>query len=65
MTKDEAVALYGSQDKLAKALGIRREAVVQWTSVPPLRQLQLEMLTLGRLRADDSARPKSLQAAPQ
>lgn len=52
MTKSEAVAYFGSQGKLAAALGISRVAVTLWETVPPLRQCQLFMLTHGDLELD-------------
>lgn len=52
MTKDEAVAHYGTQAKLADALGIRQPSVAAWGDTPPvLQQLALEALTHGALRA--------------
>ena len=52
MTKDEAIkALGGTQAKLAEALGMKQASVSLWDSVPPLRQLQIEALTGGALRA--------------
>jgi hypothetical protein len=52
MTKDEAIAaLGGTQAKLAAALGIYQGSVALWKTIPPLRQLQIEALTNGALRA--------------
>ena len=53
MTKDEAIAAFGTQAALADALGITQGSVSLWPDkVPVLRQLQLEALTQGRLKAD-------------
>ena len=55
MTKDEALAYYGTQVKLAKALGITQAAVSKWPEqVPLLRQYELERLTGGALKVDHS-----------
>lgn len=56
MTKEEALAHYGgNQSELARALGIDQSTVNKWKRVPVTRQLQLEALTSGRLRADEEA----------
>lgn len=54
MTKDDAIkALGGTQEALAKALGMTQGSVSLWkTYPPPLRQLQIEVLTGGALRAE-------------
>lgn len=53
MTKQQAIAHYGSISALAKALGTTYEAVRQWgAEIPPLRQYQIEVLTEGALKAD-------------
>ena len=55
MKKSEAILYFGSQSKLAKALGLQRASVSKWgDEVPPLRALQLEELTNGALKADRS-----------
>lgn len=52
LTKD-AIEHFGSQAALARALGIKPPSVQDWGAhVPPLRQLQLERITNGQLRAD-------------
>ncbi len=53
MTKDEAIAaLGGTQVKAAAALGITQGSIAGWgDTVPPMRQLQIEALTGGKLRA--------------
>lgn len=53
MTTDEAVKHYGSQTKLATALDIKQGSVSGWGEFPPpLRQLQLQQITKGKLRAE-------------
>jgi transcriptional repressor of cell division inhibition gene dicB len=56
MNKSDAVAYFGGGSKLAQALGISPGAVSQWPEqVPLLRQLQLQTLTGGELKASDKA----------
>lgn len=54
MTKDEAIAaLGGTQAALAEALGMTQGSVSLWSEYPPpLRQLQIEALTGGKVRAE-------------
>lgn len=53
MTKDQALAYFdGNQSKLGRALGVDQSTVNKWKAVPPLRQLQLEAITKGKLKAD-------------
>jgi Mg-chelatase subunit ChlD len=50
MTTDEAVKLWGGQTRLAKALGITRDAVHKWKQYPPMdKQFQIMVLSGGRL----------------
>jgi DNA-binding transcriptional regulator YdaS (Cro superfamily) len=52
MKTQAAIQHYGSQTALAAALGISQASVAVWGEiVPPLRQLQLERLTEGALKA--------------
>lgn len=52
MLTSEAVKFFGSHAKLAKACGISRAAPYQWGKrPPPLRQIQIEKLTFGNLKA--------------
>lgn len=56
MSKDEALKFYeGNQSALARALGLDQSTVNKWAAIPPLRQLQLERVTGGRLKADPDA----------
>jgi transcriptional repressor of cell division inhibition gene dicB len=53
MTKDQAVKHYGTQGKLASALGMKQSSISLWgVYPPPIRQLQIEALTAGALRAE-------------
>lgn len=52
MTKDQLLIHYGSQEAVAKALGIKQPSVANWRDpLPELRQLEIERLTDGALRA--------------
>lgn len=63
MTKQEAVALYGSQHALAKKLGLAQSSIAEWGEYPPaLRQLQIERVTKGKLRAEPDVFEKSKAA---
>ena len=44
MTKDEAIKRAGSEARLAALLGVSRQAVNKWESIPPLRVYQLREL---------------------
>ena len=53
MKTSDVKAHYGSQYAIAKALGIKQPSVAAWGSYPPaLRQLQLEAITGGKLKAE-------------
>lgn len=53
MTTDQAIKHYGTQVKLARALGITQSTVSEWGEFPPkIRQLQLQQITRGRLKAE-------------
>ena len=53
MTTSDVIRHYGTQQKVADALGIRQGSVSGWGEYPPaLRQLQLQRLTNGRLKAE-------------
>lgn len=55
MTKDDAVKHFGSQTALAAALQMNQSTISTWGSFPPeLRQLQIEALTAGLLKAEPS-----------
>lgn len=58
MRMSDVVEYFGSQKAVADALGIKPPSVSDWgDSVPPLRQLQIEALTGGKLRADAAILP--------
>lgn len=58
MRKKDAVSHYGTQEKVALALGIRRQAVQGWGDVVPLgRAYQLQVLSRGKLRVDPALYP--------
>jgi len=53
MTTEQVIKYYGSKVAIAKALEINPQALTNWgDQPPPLRQLQLEKITRGKLRAD-------------
>ena len=50
MTTQEAVQFWGGQTRLAKALGITRDAIYKWRDYPPMAyQYQIMVLSGGRL----------------
>lgn len=52
MTKDQVLAHFGGQTATAKALGVSQPSVSAWRDpLPELRQLEVERLTGGKLRA--------------
>lgn len=54
MRKETAVSYYGTQQKLADALGMTQGAMCSWNPerIPLARALQLEKITKGVLKAD-------------
>jgi len=53
MKKQDAIEHFGDAVKLAKALGISKQAVYKWPDVVPEgRQYQLEIVTQGKLQAE-------------
>ena len=56
MTTDEVTAYYGSKSAIARALSIKQPSVSNWGEYPPAdRQMQLQILTGGKLRAEPCA----------
>ena len=50
MTTQEAVQLWGGHTRLAKVLGITRDAIYKWGEYPPNeKQYKLMVLSGGRL----------------
>jgi len=57
MKTNAAIEFFGSGRALAEGLGIKPAAVYQWGEYPPhLRQLQIELLTGGELKAENAAK---------
>lgn len=54
MQKTDAIQHFGSQKKLAEALGMKSQsAVSEWPEMVPLgRALQIEKITRGKLKVD-------------
>ena len=51
MYTETVISYFGSRNKLAKALGIRRQAIQAWGSIIPMgRAYQLENITDGKLK---------------
>ena len=64
MKTKEAVDLFETQQGLADALGIKQSSVAEWGEFPPpLRQIQIEMLTKKKLRVEPDVFPSKVQAA--
>jgi DNA-binding transcriptional regulator YdaS (Cro superfamily) len=52
MKKAAAIGHFGSQAKLAAAIGVSQAAISKWPDdVPELRAYQIELLTGGELKA--------------
>lgn len=65
MKKADAVLHFGSQSKLAKALGLTKSAVSQWDEhVPALRAYQIQSLTNGNLVAVGLPQESPSKSAP-
>ena len=61
MTPQDVLNHYRTQQAVADALGIDQASISKWkkeVAVPQLRQLQLEALTGGALKADKGILPK-------
>ena len=51
MFKSDAIAYFGTQQKIADAFGITKGSVSQWGDVvPELRAHQIEKMTKGKLK---------------
>jgi DNA-binding transcriptional regulator Cro len=60
MDLKDAVKHFGSQNQLAKALGIARQNITRWVNdgIPPLQQYRLEEITQGKLKRNGAAKGK-------
>lgn len=66
MRKEEAIKLYGGQSALARALDIKQASVAGWGEFPPdARQLQIQRLTKGKLKAEPGCRERLLSPPPK
>ena len=64
MRTQDAVDFYGNKAEVARALNIRRQAVVQWGELVPIaRAFQLQVLSRGRLRAEPDDYPSATTSA--
>ena len=53
MRTSDVIEFFGTQKAVADALKIKPPSVNGWgETVPPLRQLQIEKITSGKLKAD-------------
>lgn len=53
MRTDQVIQHFGSQSATASALGIKQPSVAEWGDFPPdNRQLQVEKVTRGKLKAE-------------
>lgn len=65
MRTAEVLALYKTQTAVAKALGIAQSSVAIWGKFPPdRRQIQLEHLTGGTLKAEPDCKARLLGVDP-
>lgn len=61
MKTQDALSYFKSQSAIAQALGINQASIAKWVkqeAIPHLRQLQLEALTGGALKADSTILPR-------
>lgn len=64
MKTAQAIEYAGSSKALADLLGITPSAISQWgEEVPPARQMQLQQITRGRLRAAPDCLQRLLEPA--
>jgi len=53
MKTSDVITHFGTQTATAKALGILQSSVSEWNEYPPAkRQLQIERITNGQLKAE-------------
>jgi DNA-binding transcriptional regulator YdaS (Cro superfamily) len=61
MRTADAIRHFGSQYALAKALKIKQPSVAKWNKYPPdVRQLQIERITQGKLKAEPECEARVL-----
>lgn len=66
MRTQEAVDHYGSQVALAEAIGVKQPTVAGWGEYPPLpRQIDIEVATAGKLKAELSDAARRVLAEPK
>jgi len=55
MTHKDLIEFFGSQAAAARAIGIKPPSVADWKAngIPYLRQLHIERVTFGKLRAEN------------
>lgn len=64
MRKSEVIEFYGHPAKVAEALDISRQAVLQWPDpIPEGAAYKLQVITAGRLRVDPAAYPNKQKRA--
>ena len=55
----DAIAHYGTQQRLADALDVKQSSISKWLKaeyLPYLRQLEIQLLTKNKLKADAKQR---------
>lgn len=66
MTYKQLIAYFGGLTKTAQALDLSKQRIHGWgkrNKIPPHRQVQIEQLTAGGLRADREARLEARRIA--
>jgi len=60
MKTPDAISIFKTQEALAEQLGLKQPSIARWVKtgeIPYLRQLQIESLTGGALKADKGILP--------
>ncbi|MES2958483.1 MAG: Cro/CI family transcriptional regulator [Pseudomonadota bacterium] len=64
MKTSEVIGHFGTQQKAADAMGLHQTTVCGWGEYPPdLRQIQIERITRGKLKAEASCYLPKLKAS--
>ncbi len=65
MTYDDVIEHFGTQAKAADALGLTQSSISDWkrVGITNLRQLHIEAVTKGRLKADPEAKKPERRVA--